>query len=158
LGYPIDPSLKLGLDSHNGIKGARVAIEAIDPGYRQPYGHNWFLGLQRQLLGRTVLEVSWIGSAGHHLVNISNVNRFDGDMLNGGVFHGFNPSFSSINMARTTSNSIYHAGTLAMRRQVSRTPSRARRIAMARPIPLLAPVTRAVLFFRGISIKFAFRG
>jgi hypothetical protein len=120
LGYPIDPSLKLGLDSHNGIKGVRVAIEAIDPGYRQPYGHNWFLGFQRQLPGRTVLEVSWIGSAGHHLVNISNVNRFDGDMLNGGVFHGFNPSFSSINMARTTSNSIYHAGSLAVRRQVSR--------------------------------------
>jgi len=54
-----------------------------------------------------VAEVSWIGSAGHHLVNISNINRYNGDMLDN-RFDGLNTSFSSINMARTTSNSIYH--------------------------------------------------
>jgi hypothetical protein len=118
LGYPVDPSLKLGLDAHNGIKGVRVAIEAIDPGYHQPYGHNWFLGVQRELPAHTVLEVSWVGSAGHHLVNISNINRYNGDMLDN-VFNGFNSSFSSINSARTTSNSIYDAGSVQVRRQIS---------------------------------------
>ena len=102
-GYPIDPSLMLGLDPRNGIAGVRVAISAIDPGFNNPYAHNWFLGVQRQLPGQMVVEASWIGSAGHHLVNISNVNRFNGDMLDN-RFDGFNSSFSSINMARTTSN------------------------------------------------------
>jgi carboxypeptidase family protein len=117
-GYPIDPGLKLGLDSRNGIAGARVAIAAIDPAFNNPYGQNWFLGMQRALPGQLVAEISWIGSAGHHLVNISNVNRYNGDMLDN-RFDGFNPSFSSINMARTTSNSIYHGGTFAMRRGFS---------------------------------------
>jgi hypothetical protein len=118
-GYPIDANLKLGLDSHNGIAGVRVAIAAVDQGFNNPYGHNWFLGVQRQLPGQVVAEVSWIGSAGHHLVNISNVNRYNGDMLDN-RFDGFNSSFSSINMARTTSNSIYHGGTFAVRRGFSK--------------------------------------
>jgi hypothetical protein len=33
-------------------------------------------------------------------VNIANVNRYNGDLLDG-VFNGYNYSFSSINMART---------------------------------------------------------
>jgi len=37
--------------------------------------------VQHQLSGRGVLELSWIGSAGHHLVNIANVNRYNGDLL-----------------------------------------------------------------------------
>lgn len=118
LGYPIDPGLRLGLDSHNGISGVRVAIDTIDPNFNNPYAHNWFLGVQRKLPGEIVVEVSWIGSAGHHLVNIANVNRYNGDMLDG-RFDGYNPSFSSISMAQTTSNSIYHGGTLAVRRQFS---------------------------------------
>jgi len=120
LGYPIDPGLRLGLDPHNGIAGARVAIEAIDRNIRQPYTHNWFLGAQHSLPGQIVVEANWVGSAGHHLLNISNVNRFTGDLYPSGQFHGFNSSFSSINMARTTSNSIYHGATLAVRRQFSR--------------------------------------
>jgi hypothetical protein len=118
LGYPVDPSLRLGLDSRNGISGVRVAIAAIDENFKNPYAHNWFLGVQRQLPLGMVAEVSWIGSAGHHLVNIANVNRYNGDLLDG-RFDGYNPSFSSINMAQTTSNSIYHGGTLAVRRQFS---------------------------------------
>jgi len=120
LGYRVDPGLQLGLDTHNGIVGARVAIEAIDDNIRQPYTHNWFLGVQRGLPGQLVIEVNWVGSAGHHLMNIANVNRFTGDLLANGRFHGFNPSFSAINMARTTSNSIYHGATLAVRRRFSR--------------------------------------
>ena len=40
------------------------AIAAIDPAFRQPYGHNWFLGVERQLPSHMVLELSLIGSAG----------------------------------------------------------------------------------------------
>src|SRR2546430_6611349 len=53
-------------------------------------------------------EVNYIGSAGHKLFNSVKLNRFAGDLLANGVFHGLNPSFSSINMIQSTSNSIYH--------------------------------------------------
>lgn len=118
LGYPVDPNLKLGLDGRNGIAGVRVAIDAIEEQFNNPYAHNWFLGVQRRLPADLVAEVSWIGTAGHHLVNIANVNRYTGDLLDG-RFDGFNPSFSTISMAQTTSNSIYHGGTLLVRRQFS---------------------------------------
>lgn len=118
-GYPLDPGLQLGLDSHNGIKGARVALRAVDYGFNNPYTHNWFLGVQRLLPAQMVVEVSYIGSAGHHLVNIADINRYNGDMLDG-IFNGFNSSFSQINMARTSSNSIYHGGTISVRRQFSK--------------------------------------
>jgi hypothetical protein len=66
-----------------------------------------------------VVEASYIGSSGHHLVNITNINRYSGDLLDGRL-EGFNPSFRQINMAQTASTSSYHGGTLAVRRQFSR--------------------------------------
>jgi hypothetical protein len=119
LGYPVDAALQVGLDERNGIRGARVALRAIDDNFNNPYAHNWFFGIQRLLPGQLVAELSYIGSSGHHLVNITNVNRFNGDLLDGRL-DGFNPSFSQINMAQTTSNSIYHGGTLMVRRQFAR--------------------------------------
>jgi hypothetical protein len=120
LGYPIDPALAAGLDPRNGIVGLRISLSAVNPNFRQPYIHNWFLSVQRSLPGRMVLEASYLGSSGHNLINTPDVNRFNGDLLNGGVFHGLNPSFSQINQVNTTANSIYNGGTLTVRRQFSR--------------------------------------
>ena len=115
-GYPVDPSLKVGLDSRNGIKGARVALTTVDPNLRSPYTHNWFFGVQRDLGHAMVVEVNYIGSAGHRLLNAYNPNRYAGDLLTG-QFHGYNPSFSTITMMESTSNSIYHGATVQVRRQ-----------------------------------------
>jgi hypothetical protein len=118
-GYPVDAALKVGLDERNGIRGARVALRAIDDSFNNPYAHNWFLGYQRALPGQLVVEASYVGSAGHHLVNITDINRFNGDLLDG-RFNGYNPSFSQINLAQTNSKSVYHAATLMVRKQFSR--------------------------------------
>lgn len=119
LGYPVDASLATGLDPHNGIRGIRVSLAAVNQDFRQPYTQNWFFGIQRKLPGQMILEVSYLGSAGHHLINIADINRFDGDLLNGGRFHGLNQSFSGIFTAQTTSNSIYNGGTVSLHRQFS---------------------------------------
>src|SRR5205085_2902141 len=79
----------------------------------------WFLGYQRSLPGRIVVEADYMGSKGTNLVQISNINQFAGDLLNGGIFHGFNSSFSSINIASTNGNSSYHGVTLTMRKAIS---------------------------------------
>jgi hypothetical protein len=114
-GYPVDPALQLGLDERNGIRGSRVAITAVDPNLVSPYVHNWFLGLQREIGHGIVVEANYLGSAGHHLHNVVNVNRVVGDLLDGRN-NGINPSFSSIDFVQSTSNSIYHGGTLQVRR------------------------------------------
>src|SRR5205807_9984907 len=55
-------------------------------------------------------------SAGHHLLNAVNVNRFSGDLVSG-QFHGINPSFSSIAIVQSTSNSIYNGLAVQLKRQ-----------------------------------------
>jgi hypothetical protein len=119
LGYPIDAAFAAGLNSQNGIIGQRLSVIGVNQHLPQPYTQNWFFGYQRALPGKIVIEADYMGSKGTHLVQISNVNQFTGDLLNGGVFHGFNPSFSSINMAATDGNSSYHGGTLTVRKSMS---------------------------------------
>ena len=122
LGYPVDPALRMGLDAHNGILGARVAYPAaIDQNVRSPYIYNWFYGIQRDLGHEIVLEVNYIGTSGHKLLNYANVNRFAGDLLTNNQFHGFNPSFSQINWVESSSNSIYHGGTVQVKRSFRNT-------------------------------------
>jgi hypothetical protein len=119
LGYPLDPALQLGLDANNGIRGARVALRAVSPDLDTSYVHNWFLGVQRDIGYGLMVEANYMGSAGRRLYNAANVNRFRGDLLDN-LFQGLNPSFSSINMIESTSSSIYHGGTLQIRKPFSR--------------------------------------
>jgi len=119
LGYPVDASLATGLNAQNGIVGQRLSLVAVSRNLPQPYTENWFFGIQRSLPAKIVVEADYLGSGGHHLVSIANINRFAGDLLNGGVFHGSNPSFASINIAQTGSNSVYHGSTLSVRKQMS---------------------------------------
>jgi hypothetical protein len=114
-GYPVDPALRVGLDSRNGVVGARVAITAVDPNLKSPYAHNWFVGVQREIGLGIVADANYIGSAGRNLHNAYNINRFRGDLVDG-RFDGFNPSFSSINLVTSTSSSDYHGATLQLKR------------------------------------------
>lgn len=114
VGYPVDAALRVGLDSHNGISGIRSALQGADRNFRTPYVHNWFLGVQHELARKTIVELNYIGSAGHRLTNGVNWHRYPGDMLDG-TFDGLNPSFASINMVQSTSNSIYHGATASVR-------------------------------------------
>jgi hypothetical protein len=119
LGYPIDPAFAAGLNSQNGIIGQRLSLIGVNQTLPQPYGQNWFLGYQRSLPFGAVLEWNYIGSKGTHLVQISNINEFNGDLLNGGIFHGFNSSFSNINMAGTNDTSSYHGLTVTARKALT---------------------------------------
>ena len=116
LGYPVDPALRVGLDSRNGVIGAKVAITAVDPNLKMPYAHNWFLGIQRNLVGGMVIDANYLGSAGRNLHNAYNINRYVGDLVDGRL-DGFNPSFSTITFITSTSRSIYHGGTVQLQRR-----------------------------------------
>jgi hypothetical protein len=121
LGYPIDAAAQTGLNPAGGINGARVSASGTDPGATSPYVHNWFVGVQRELVGGTMLEVNYMGSAGHHLSSGQNYNRYNGDLLlHNGVFTGVNPYFGAITIAQTGANSIFNGGTVVLRRAFSR--------------------------------------
>jgi hypothetical protein len=119
LGYPIDASLRLGLDDRNGIRGIRVALRGVDVNLKTSYTHNWFFGLQRDLGRGMIVEVNYTGTAGHRLYSQVNINRFSGDLLATGRFRGYNPSFAAVNMIGSNSNSIFHGGTMQLRRAFS---------------------------------------
>jgi hypothetical protein len=116
LGYAVDPGLLLGLDSKNGIKGARVSVSAITDRLSTPYVHSWFFGIQREMPGGLLVEMNYTGSAGHHLLDTYAANRYAGDMLDG-LFNGFNSSFGNIRVVEAGTNSIYHGATLRVRRE-----------------------------------------
>ena len=119
LGYPVDPALRVGLDSRNGVIGARVSLTTVDTNLRSPYMHNWFFGVQRAIGLGVVADVNYIGSAGRNLHNAYNINRYVGDLLDG-RFDGFNPSFQAINMVTSTSKSDFNGATLTLRRNFQR--------------------------------------
>ncbi len=119
LGYPVDASLRKGLDARNGILGIRANTNAYDPNYATAYVHNWFFGVQRELTRGWILEADYIGSAGHKLFNSVNMNRYRGDLLDG-TFAGYNPSFAAINWNQSSGNSIYNAGTIHLKRPFTR--------------------------------------
>lgn len=116
LGYPVDPALQAGLDSRNGVRGARVSLTVVDPDLKNPVTHNWFVGVQREIMWGMVAEANYLGSAGRNLYNAYNVNRFVGDLAGDNQFNGFNPSFATITMVRSNSRANYHGGTVTLRR------------------------------------------
>jgi hypothetical protein len=120
-GFPVDPDWQLGLNSQGGIKGSRVSLlQIVNPNISEPYTENWSFGIQRLVGWGVVAEASYLGSAGHHLLNTLDINRFDGDLLTNGQFHGYNQSFAAMPLAETTSNSIYNGGTVQARRPFGR--------------------------------------
>ena len=119
LGYPVDPALRTGLDSRNGVVGARVNLTTVDPNLKSPYAHNWFVGVRREIGLGIVADANYVGSAGRNLHNAYNNNRYVGDLIDG-RFDGFNPSFGTITFVTSTSRSNYHGATLQLKRRFGR--------------------------------------
>jgi hypothetical protein len=122
--YPQNPALGDGLDDRGGIRGARISLTALDPEVETPYAYNWFVGAQRQLPWSFVIDVSYIGTAGRHLMSVDagggeNYNRFTGDLLDGRLDR-LNPSFAAVNLNESRISSRYDGLTVELRRRYGR--------------------------------------
>lgn len=118
-GFPPNPSLSVGLDERNGIRGSRVFLRGvIDPNIRSSNSYNWFLGAQYQLFANAVVEANYLGNAGRGLTVQEEVNRFPGDLLDGRLDR-LNPSFDGIVYSRSRGRSRYHGATFAVRKSFS---------------------------------------
>src|SRR5258706_1490575 len=63
--------------SLNGNQAVLTGI-VFPKGIKDPYVHNFFLGVQHELAPRLSLEVNYVGTAAHKLFRAQNVNRIPG--------------------------------------------------------------------------------
>ena len=110
--YPRPAGLTAGLNQYGGLQNGRGDVVVVDSRIKPMYLDNWFLGAQRSLPHRIVIEGDYIGSHGGNAYFKWNINRFNGDMFDG-VFNGVLPGFAAVNYTDSTDRSSFHGGTVA---------------------------------------------
>jgi hypothetical protein len=110
--YPRPAGLTAGLNQYGGLLNGRGDVVVVDSRIEPMYLDNWFLGAQRSLPHRIVIEGDYIGSRGGNAYFKWNINRFNGDMFDG-VFDGVLPGFAAVNYTDSTDQSSFHGGTVA---------------------------------------------
>ncbi len=107
-------------------------------GIRDPYVYNYFLGFQREIMPRLVVEANYAGTTGHKLFRAENVNRIPGGRLPEGscVTDNFgrqlcgqvngdnplgrlNPNFGTLRVWENVSNSNYNSLQLSVKKQAT---------------------------------------
>jgi hypothetical protein len=69
-----------GWDPHNSNQALLTGI-VFPKGVRDPYVYNFYLDIQREILPKTVVDVKYVGTAGHKLFRAEDVNRQPGSLL-----------------------------------------------------------------------------
>jgi outer membrane receptor protein involved in Fe transport len=70
----------VGWDPSNPNQAQLTGI-IFPQGVRDPYVYNFFLGIQREILPKTVLDLKYVGTAGHKLFRAEDINREPGSFL-----------------------------------------------------------------------------
>lgn len=117
--YPFNQSVSIFNTSFsNPAQGTRrvfpIGLTSFNSPWEIPYMMKWSLGIQRQLLADSLLDVSYVGSRGAHLVFSKNINQPQPslDVAAGRVSPNAvrpYPGFAAINTYETTGNSVYHS-------------------------------------------------
>ena len=117
--YPFNQSASIFTASlSNPAEGQRrlfpIALSNFASPWNIPYYMKWSLGLQRQLPGDVLLDVSYVGSRGVALVRSRDITQplpsvaVSLTQLNPNAARPY-PGFAGINTFETTGNSIYHS-------------------------------------------------
>jgi outer membrane receptor protein involved in Fe transport len=85
-----------------GVVNPTATVNSVDPNLVNPMTYVWNFGIQRELPGRNIVDVSYVGSRGTHL--------FISEQANPGV-NGvrINPARGSITIRTNGGDSIYHS-------------------------------------------------
>jgi Carboxypeptidase regulatory-like domain len=97
-----------------------VGIPAVDPNDVTPYAEHWMASFERQLGNSTLVMLSYVGTASHHLLVLEEANPANPALcLSLGSACGpfneqaartqFGPAFGSVELQRTIANSNYNA-------------------------------------------------
>ena len=103
---------------------APAALVATGDDFETPRTVQWNLGVQRRVLGRAAVDVSWLGSRGDHLIQPVDVNAaLPADvMAAGGVLNLARPyqGYAGITMRQTTAHADYQALAAGLRYDAGR--------------------------------------
>ncbi len=106
-------------------------------GVRDPYVYNFYLDVQREILPKTVIDVKYVGTAGHKLFRSEDINRQAGSLLPQGAAIGdvtvvdnfgrtltglggrLNQDYGKMRTWENTVNSNYNSLQASLKRQVS---------------------------------------
>ncbi len=123
---PLPPSLSSGPGANVVNNGALMLPFVIDPRLRMPYSQSWNFGVQREMPGRVLMEVNYVGSKGTRLLRLVDGNPpqplLVQQLLNSGVppeqlqfnnlwFLGAanNTAFLHAEVFNNAASSVYHA-------------------------------------------------
>lgn len=119
---PFNPEFARGLNASGGVNplpGDRNPIRptgfVINPTIKTQYSESFFLNTQRQLGKGWIAEVGYTGTLGINLERIDDINRFNGDLLDGREDR-LNPNFGTLLFVTNGVNSSYHGVTAEVRR------------------------------------------
>ncbi|HEX8500068.1 MAG TPA: TonB-dependent receptor [Pyrinomonadaceae bacterium] len=119
---PFNPEFARGLNARGGVNplpGETARIRptgfVINPTIKTQYGESFFLNVQRQLGRGWVAEAGYTGTLGVNLERIDDVNRFNGDLLDGREDR-LNPNFGTLLFVTNGVSSSYHGMTAELRR------------------------------------------
>lgn len=122
---PFNPDFGRGLNAQGGVNtppgqnAIRPTGFVVNPTIKTQYSESWFLNLQREVWRGWIVEAGYNGTRGVNLERIDDVNRFAGDLLDGKEDR-INPNFGTLLFVTNGVNSIYHAATLEVRRNLSK--------------------------------------
>jgi hypothetical protein len=101
-------------------------------GIDDPYVYNYYLGIQHEILPKTIVEVDFVGTTGHKLFRAEDINRAPGAYLPAGVtlvnnvgetllgYGGLpNPNYGRLRVWENVVNSNYNSMQASMKRQMS---------------------------------------
>lgn len=117
-GYPAMSGIVPGLDAKGGLISGKAGVGIWDPNLRTQYSMNWFFGIQYAFSNNWVVEGNYVGSSGHSLYQEYDVNRLNGDLLDG-VFDRNNSSFANIGYGQSNGTSAYNGGNASVRKRFS---------------------------------------
>jgi hypothetical protein len=112
--YPRPSGLTAGLNPQGGLQNGRAKADVLDPTIDPMYLDNWFAGVQRVVGKDLVLEGDYIGSRASDMYVRYDVNRFNGDLLDG-RFDGIIPGVSQLLYGQAIDKSHYNGVTAAAR-------------------------------------------
>jgi hypothetical protein len=88
-GPPTNPGMGIGAQATGNLTGwapfnpnvALLTGIVLPEGIRDPYVYNYFLGVQREVLPKWVVELNYVGTTGHKLFRAENINRHPGSVM-----------------------------------------------------------------------------
>jgi len=122
------------INGWNGIAPNLAELTGIifPQGVDDPYVYNYYLGFQREIMPKTVLEVDYVGTTGHKLFRAEDINRAPGTLLPAGATlvnnvgeleTGYggrpNPDYGRLRVWENVVNSNYSSMQAAVKRQMS---------------------------------------